>query len=106
MKERRQYARLNIPLPVRLETISMDTPKVLDLVTRNISYSGTFISTITSFPENTRFVMDFTIPTDNLEEFNDLESLMGCTGKMVRSTLHGIAIQFDKECQIESLKTL
>ena len=106
MEEKRQYARLNIPLPVRLETISLDRQKVLDLVTRDISYSGTFISTLTSFPEKTRFILDFTIPSDNLEKFNDIESLKGCTGSMVRSTPYGIAIIFDRECTIESLKAL
>ena len=86
--------------------MSLDRKKVLDLKTRDISYSGTFITTLTSFPDKTRFILDFTIPSDNLEEFNDIESLMGCTGSLVRSTPHGIAIQFDKECQIESLKSL
>lgn len=86
--------------------MSLDRKKVLDLKTRDISYSGTFITTLTSFPDKTLFILDFTIPSDNLEEFNDIESLMGCTGSMVRSTPHGIAIQFDKECQIESLKSL
>jgi hypothetical protein len=106
MEERRQYARLKIPLPVRLETTSLDRKKVLNLETRDISYSGTFITTPTSFPDGTRFILDFTIPSDNLKKFNDIESMKGCAGSMVRSTPHGVAIQFDKECQIETLKTL
>ncbi len=106
MKERRQFARLNIPLPVRLESMSQHDKKVLDLITRDISYTGTFITTLTTFPEGTRFIMDFTIPSDNLEEFNDIDSLKGCTGKMVRSTRHGVGIKFDKDCQIKGLKSL
>ena len=106
MKERRRYGRFTIPLPVRLETITLGRKKVLDLETRDISASGTFITTLTSFPEGTRFVLDFTIPSDSIKEFKDIESLKGCTGTMVRSTLHGMAIQFDRECQIESLKAL
>ena len=80
--------------------------EVLDLEARDISYSGTFIPTLTSFPKGTRFILDFTIPSDNLKEFKDIKSLKGCAGRMVRSEPHGIAIQFDKECQIESLKSL
>jgi len=80
--------------------------KVLDLATRDISYTGTFINTLTSFPEGTRFILDFTLPSDNLKEFKDIKSLEGCAGTMVRSDPHGIVIQFDKECQIEGLKTL
>jgi hypothetical protein len=106
MKERRQFARFNIPLPVRLESLSLNDKKVLDLITRDISYSGTFITTLSSFPEGTRFIMDFTIPGDNLKEFKDIDSLKGCTGSMVRSTRHGVGIQFDKECQINGLKSL
>lgn len=106
MKERRQYARFNFKLPVRLKAITLDKNKILDLVTRDISYSGTFITTLTSFPERTQFILDFTIPSDKLEEFEDIDSLKGCTGTMVRSTGHGIGIQFDKECQITGLKTL
>jgi len=106
MKERRQFARFSIPLPVRLESITSDKRKVLDLETRDISYSGTFIPTLTPFPEGTRFILDFTIPTDNLKKFKDINSLKGCTGSMVRSAPHGLAIQFDRECQIKGLKAL
>ena len=106
MKERRQYARFNISLPVRLEAFALDTKKVLDLDTRDISFSGVFINTLTSFPEGTRFILDFTLPIDNLKEFKDIKSLKDCAGSMVRSDSNGIAIQFDKECQIQGLKAL
>jgi hypothetical protein len=106
MKERRQYERFTIPLPVRLETIEIGRKKVLDLETRDISASGTFITTLTSFPEGTRFILDFTIPSDSIKELKDIKSLKGCKGSMVRSISHGMAIQFDRECQIESLKAL
>ena len=106
MKERRQYARFNISLPVRLEALTLDTKKVLDLETRDISFSGVFINTLTSFPEGTRFILDFTLPSDNLKEFKDIKSLKGCAGSMIRFDSNGIAIQFDKECQIQGLKAL
>jgi hypothetical protein len=106
MKERRQYERFPIPLPVRLESIKLGRKEVLDLETRDISASGIFIATLMFFPEGTRFILDFTIPSDNIKEFKDVKSLKGCTGSMVRSTPHGMAIQFDRECQIESLKAL
>jgi len=106
MKERREYKRLTIPLPVRLETITLDRKKILDLETRDISASGTYIPTLTSFPEGTQFILDFTIPSDDIKEFKDIKSLEDCAGRMVRSDPHGIAIQFNKECQIEGLKAL
>jgi len=105
MKERRQYERLSFPFPVRLETLTTNGNKVLDLVTRDISASGIFIPTLTSFPEGTRFVLDLTFPINN-QTFKDVKNLKGCIGSLVRSTPHGIAIQFDRECQMETLKVL
>jgi hypothetical protein len=103
MKERRQFERFNLPLPARLETITLGKKKVLDLETRDISASGTYIPTLTSFPEGTRFIMDFTIPSDSIKEFKYVKSLKGSTGTMVRSTSKGMAIHFDRECYIISL---
>jgi len=106
MKERRQYERLMFALPVRIETMMTGRIKVLNLATRDISVSGTFITTLTSFPERTRFILDFTIPSDSIKGLNDAKSLRGYAGSMVRSTTHGMAINFDRECQIEGLKAL
>ena len=106
MKERRLHKRLNIPLPVRVNAMNGDVLMALDLETRDISYSGTFIPTLTSFPERTRFILDFTIPSDNLKDLKNVDSLIGCKGTMIRSTPNGIAIEFDKECRIKNLKNL
>ena len=106
MKDKRQYERFSFPLPVKLKAITTDRKKVIDLYTRDLSVSGTFITTLMSFPEETRFTLDFTIPTDSIKKLKDVQSLTGYTGSMVRSTTHGIAIQFDNECQIESIKNL
>jgi len=106
MKERRQYERLTLPLPVKIEAITSGRKKVVDLETRDICASGIFITTLTTFPEKTRFILDFTIPSDTIKGLKDVKSLRGFTGSMVRSTPYGLAIQFDRECQIESLKAL
>ena len=102
MKERRQYERFKIPLPVRIEATT-GTKRVLDLETRDISASGTFINTLTFFPEETRFILDFTIPSDSIEELKEVKRLRGCTGRRVRSTSKGVAIQFDRDCYIMTL---
>ena len=106
MKERRQFERLSFPFPVRLETMTTNGKKVLDLVTRDISVSGTFITTLTSFPERTRFILDFTIPSDSIKGLKEEKSLRGYIGSLVRSTPYGIAINLDRKCQIEGLKAL
>jgi hypothetical protein len=106
MKERRQHKRLTIPLPVRLKVINGSKKMVLDLESRDISYSGTYVPILTFFPAGTRFVMDFTIPNKNLKDFMSIDLVIGCAGTMVRSDPHGIAIEFDKEYQIKNLKDL
>ena len=83
--------------------MELDKKEVLDLVTRDISASGTFINTLTTFPEGTRFILDFTIPSDSIKGFKYIKSLKGSKGTMVRSTSKGIAIHFDRECYIMSL---
>jgi PilZ domain len=105
MLERRQYGRFPFPFPVRLETITTNGKKVLDLVTKDISACGTFIPTLMSFPEGTRFNLDLTFPS-NHQPLQDVKVLKGYIGSLVRSTPHGIAIQFDRECQMENFKAL
>ena len=106
MKDRRQHERFMFPIPVKIEAMMTGTKKVLDLITRDISASGIFISTLSSFPERTRFILDFTIPSYSNIGSKDAKSLRGYKGSMVRSTPYGFAINFDRECQIESLKAL
>ena len=105
MNERRQYGRFSFPFPIRLETITTNGKQVLNLTAKNISASGTFISTLTSFPEGTRFILELTFPSND-QKHKYVKTLNGCKGSLVRSTPHGIAIQFDRECQMECLKAL
>ena len=106
IRERRQYERYIFPLHVRLESMTTSRKMILDLYTKDVSASGTFITTLTSFPKGTRFILDFAIPRDIIEKLNGVRRLNGYTGSMVRSTTYGMAIHFDRECQIESLKVL
>ena len=107
MKEQRLYKRFPARFPIKLEAITSSRKRVLDLTTRDISASGTFIITPTYFLEGTRFFLDFDIPRESFEVLKEgTKSLRGYTGSMVRSTPYGMAINFDRECQIEGLKAL
>ena len=105
MDDKRKYERLSYPFPVRLETMTSNGKQILDVMTRDISAGGTFISTSTSFSEGTRFILELTFP-NNYQTDKYAKTLNGCKGRLVRSTPHGIAIQFDRECQMECLKIL
>ena len=106
MIETRRFKRFNLPLPVRLETLESEREEVLDLVVRDISYTGTFIPSLRVFPVGTKLKLDFTHPSDIHKEFKDIDSLKNCAGKVVRSQYNGIAIKFNEECNIESLKAI
>ena len=103
MIKTRRFIRYPLALPVKLKTMELDGKEVLDLETRDISASGTFISTLKPFSEGTRFNLDFSIPDDSIEVFKYIKSLKGCTGTVVRSTSKGMAIHFDKDSYIMSI---
>ena len=106
MKERRQFERFALTLPARVETIISDRKEVFDLKTKNISASGAFIHTPQSFPKGTRFKVDLTVPNEKIKELTGAEGLIECEGNVVRSTPEGVAVHFDRECQILSLRGL
>ena len=106
MNERRQYERFPLTLPVRMETIISDKKQVFDLETRDISASGAFIYTKESSSEDIRFKIDLTVPSERIKELTGAQSLIECEGNVARSTPTGVAIYFDRECRILSLKGL
>jgi len=104
MKERRRYQRFPLTLTARLETITSHKKKVFDFETRDISASGAFIYNKEFFPEGTRFKLNLTVPSERIKELTGAKSLIESEGKVVRSTPTGMAIHFDRKCQILSLK--
>ena len=105
MKERRQHNRFASHLFARLEAITSGRKNVLYLETKDISATGAFLYTKKFFPKGTQFILDFTIPSNNNKELENVKILKGWTGSMVRSTSHGMAIHFDRECHIMSLRS-
>ena len=105
MKERRQYRRFASNLSVRLEAITPDSKKVLYLETKDISAAGAFLYTKEFFSKGTQFILDFAIPSNSNKELKNAKILEDWTGSMVRSTSHGMAIHFDRECHIISLRS-
>ena len=105
MEEQRQFERFTLTIPARMETITSGKKQVFEFKTRDISSSGAFIYTPEPFAEGTRFRMDLTVPSERIKELTGSRSLIECEGNIVRTTPTGVAICFDKECQILSLKS-
>ena len=106
MKERRQYERFPLTLPVRAETIISGRKQLFELETRDISSSGAFIYMKEPFSKGTRFILYLTVPSERIKELTGAKSLIECEGNVVQSTPTGVAIHFDKDCQILSLRGL
>ena len=107
MKERRQYDRFPLTLNARMENNSSGRKQVFKSETRDISAADTFIyTTEETFFEGTRFKLYLTIPGGRVKEPAGAQILIECEGNVVRSTPAGVAIRFDRDCQIMSLKSL
>ena len=104
MEDRRQFERFEIALPARMETIVLDKKQIFEFKTRDISASGAFIDTKSPLSKGTRFKLNLTSQSKRIKEVTGAQSLIECEGIVIRSTLKGIAICFDKDCQILSLK--
>ena len=104
MKERRKFERFPLALPARMETITSDKKQLFELKTRDISSSGAFIYTPKQFSEGERFKLNLTVSSEKIKKLTGAKSLIECEGCIIRSTPSGVAISFDTDCQILSLK--
>ena len=104
MEERREYERFQLALPARLEIATSVKKEIFDAQTRDISAGGAFLNTTEAIPEGTRFRIELTISSEKIKELTGAQSCIEAEGVVVRSTPEGVAICFDGECQILSLK--
>lgn len=104
--DKRKYERFEIELPARLETIVSNRKQVYEFITKNISASGAFVSTNSSFSDGSRIKMSLKTQNKRLAELTGSQCLIECEGSVVRNTLKGVAICFNKDCQIMSLRGL
>ncbi len=104
MKERRQFERFQISVPARVRTINPEDKQVLDLWIRDISAGSAFLNTTEQFAEGTQFCINLTVPSERIKELTGAESFIKVEGSVVRSTPAWVAVHFEKDCQIMSLK--
>jgi hypothetical protein len=105
MEERRKYQRFYISFPVRIKQTILNRKQVFEFQANNISASGAFIDTNSPFAEGIRIKMDLIAKSERIKDLTGAQGLIECEGVIIRSTPTGMAICFDKECQIWSLKT-
>lgn len=106
MTEKRKYERFSLTLPTRMEIIISEKKQLFKFQTRDISSAGAFILTTEPFSDGTRFKLEFTLTSNWNKETTGALSLIKCEGNVVRSIPEGVAIQFDRDCQIVKLSDL
>ena len=104
MEERREYERFQLALPARLEMATSVKREIFDAQTRDISAAGAFLLTTERLSEGTRCRLELTVPSNRIKELTGAQSLIKVEGTVVRSTPEGVAICYDGECKILSLK--
>ncbi|UCD33380.1 MAG: PilZ domain-containing protein [Desulfobacterales bacterium] len=107
MNERRQFKRYPASLPATMEAIMSDGKKLFDVETKDLSAESAFIYTKEPplVPEDTRFLLSLTIPGNCVCELTmDARCFIEFEGDMVRSTPEGMAIRFNRDCQIMTLR--
>ena len=105
MKEQRKYERFQLELPARLEMNSSERTEIFELQTRNISAAGALLSaTAEQFPTGTRCQLELIVTSERIKELTGVHGLIKIEGTIVRSTLEGVAVCFDGNCEILGLK--
>ena len=104
MKERREYERFQLALPVRLENAISVKKEIFDAQTRDMSAAGVFLLTTKRFSEGTPCRLELIVTNERIKELTGVHGLIKLEGTIVRSTPNGVAICFDGDCEILGLK--
>ena len=102
VEEQRQYQRFPAKLSVTLEAMAINRFRVLNVETKDISSTGTFIFTKEAafIPDDTQFILNSSNSEESRIEQKELMQLENCIGTMVRSTPEGIAIRFNRPVEL------
>jgi hypothetical protein len=104
--ERRKYERFEIGLPARIETVFANKKRMFDVVTKDISATGAFVSTNSTLVEGMPVKMSMATQSEKIAEITGSQSLIECEGRIVRTTPTGSAICFNEECKVIRLNEL
>jgi hypothetical protein len=101
MAEKRQISRFAIQIPAQLVVDGEDGPQEpCDYLTRDISSKGAFLITDNPLPVGTRLSVQFSIEHRSARSKKTLLTRLKTTGQVIRNSLEGMAIYFDRQCKI------
>jgi len=107
MDDKRKFERLYIEVPARIKVCSSEDKKdQLIFQTRNVSAGGAFISTKELLPEDTKIQVEIFLLSEEVQELDDADkgNVLIVTGQVARSGPDGMAIRFNEDYDILSVK--
>lgn len=97
-RKMRRFA-LQIPACLRVDDEGTVSPSN-DYVTKDISSEGAFITTSKPLPLGTRIIAQFFISNQFETDQQTTVTRLETTGKIIRNSMEGMAVLFDRQCQI------
>ncbi len=107
MDDKRKFERLHIEVPARIKVLSSgDKNDPLVLQTKNVSAGGAFVGTKQLLPEDTNIEIEIFLLSEEVQELDDADkgNVLIVTGQVIRSGPDGIAIRFNEDYDILSVK--
>ena len=102
MRERREYERFDLKLPVRIQVLVPDGKKTFNALSTDISAGGVYIFPKRSFTMGTQVKLELTVLNARVKKLTGAQGLIMAEGTVVRCTSTGIAISFGEDCQVMS----
>ena len=105
MEDRRRFERFPLELPVRIDWVDPgQNRETLALVTKDVSAGGAFIPTKEEIPTGTRVQLRLVVTSKKLKELSCAQALVRVKGTVIRRDPTGIAICFDEDYDLTSLR--
>ncbi len=103
MLEKRKIKRFAVRVPAELKVNGLDQPpRTTNYLTRDISSSGAFLITDNPLPIGTKVGVQFFIGGKPEQPDTQLSTRLKTTGRVIRTSLEGMALFFDRQCQIHA----
>ena len=78
-------------------------PEKMNLLTTNISSSGTFLRSAHPLPVGTKVKLDLVLSLDELKKVKGKRTLIEVSGKVIRNGGGGMAVCFAEDCKISPI---
>ena len=107
MENQREFERFDLKVPAMVGIVGGEgSEEEMSLFTDNICAGGAYLAKATDKPlsKGTKIQMSFVLNIAKLKELLDSDCQVRVSGEVVRSDEEGIAVRFDSEYKLTSIK--